>query len=1352
MSGQKLGSLYYTVGIQGMQTFAKDANALRKTIVDLASMPVKDLLAAVNVPDVVQAQRTLNANRTNTINALRTALGSGTLSRPETQIANRALSFIKADSAATIGLFQSLQQQRRAFGEKMGASAEELRSVQTMIKSGEASGEISKGSAFANNLRSAAAHATVVKHSMDGVNSAISRGDRLLAASYEKYEASNKTAADRNSLAAATAKHVVNESLAVERMEHKEKKRLDAAKRRSAEYGEFEFAKMVDAQAADTAARALADARRRTRQYVVKSGNTFIETKPAVIRARQQNATDAEAADRVNRLDALLSGSRTRLAGAERAYESGPKTRPAQDQLNEEALRYGVDEQRARERVASERRLERHAIESAIPRSHDENRIINQEQDLNETLLHVSEQRADIERRVDGILGTQVSHLDKIRASEEAALKYARQRAGRDLTAQETSDVSRDVRERERRQLVGGDAANTSSRLQEVQESIYSIQSSGSTSTPDVQHQMERRVRMLKEEAVLLVRRQELLERQAMLENALASGALSRGQKFLTQNELNAVNEELKKNASATVNSQRHQAGDDSRKYNYRLQELSYGVQDFTQVLAGGGGLDGALRAANNNISQFYAAAGGANAARNSMVATFAILGIAAALKYMGDMAELPAKRLEEVNERLKTTQSLSKDLGRLFEVGSTRVGDISGEPAITGARAQSESERDARLQRQQINNEAEIFGIKQKPSFGEGVGRNVRIDTGAALAAIGGIASLGGLVQNSISDYFNRGARELRDTGSKSDLGKVFKERFVDRKSSSEIENSREVLDPILITPRTRKYFDAILKSADTSPAAAVKAFKEIDEGGGWSDVSDEEMKPFRDSIQKIEEQLKRIRVAAVVFENALASMSKNITSRNQLLSGASLQRRMASNSEDVSFINEQNELASQLEANARANREEGFVAEAEKAEKDAAARRKLARVRLEGMNPGGELLTTQALSFEERLAGFDKQIAEAKRMRDESGFGAGWIRGNQQMRDIRLAKENFLMEDPKSFSFEAQRSNESFAEADERMTKTYQQMTDSINRNSQKSAAAADAARDKLGQAKVRQDSLNAASRTHDSADRMARAYGTRFDEQDAAVDLDHAKRVEKIKQDYSDKGSAARLQQELAAEKAAYDRRRSELQKERSDYYKFSEESRFAEAYGTSYDERQAAFERENASREDEINRNYAKPGQQAERQRQLDIERDRQVRRKSDMDRLEKRDRDDLRNMFAGDAASLIGGREGQHYANAKQLEDRLRQIEDADKAGMFKEDPMEKQRLLDQAETVFNERQKDINRKQVGFSDIGGMWKQIQMSLKPDKSIALATTANAHLSSISKHSSDAGLKVVIALSP
>jgi hypothetical protein len=136
----------------------------------------------------------------------------------------------------------------------------------------------------------------------------------------------------------------------------------------------------------------------------------------------------------------------------------------------------------------------------------------------------------------------------------------------------------------------------------------------------------------------------------------------------------------------------------------------------------------------------------------------------------------------------------------------------------------------------------------------------------------------------------------------------------------------------------------------------------------------------------------------------------------------------------------------------------------------------------------------------------------------------------------------------------------------------------------------------------------------------------------------------------------------------------------------------------------------------------------------------------------MDRLEKRDRDDLRNMFAGDAASLIGGREGQHYANAKQLEDRLRQIEDADKAGMFKEDPMEKQRLLDQAETVFNERQKDINRKQVGFSDIGGMWKQIQMSLKPDKSIALAATANGHLETIKNTALGQGLKVQIALSP
>lgn len=126
-------------------------------------------------------------------------------------------------------------------------------------------------------------------------------------------------------------------------------------------------------------------------------------------------------------------------------------------------------------------------------------------------------------------------------------------------------------------------------------------------------------------------------------------------------------------------NSALSEGADMSRRWNYQMQEVSYGVQDFLQVISGGGGVGGALRAANNNISQFFAAAGGPQAALYSGAATVAVLGIAAAVDVMSTSTKRAEHNWESLIERTKAFNEAQRDIISATRASLTPYGDISG-------------------------------------------------------------------------------------------------------------------------------------------------------------------------------------------------------------------------------------------------------------------------------------------------------------------------------------------------------------------------------------------------------------------------------------------------------------------------------------------------------------------------------------------------------------------------------------------------------------------------------------------------------------------------------------------------
>ena len=130
---------------------------------------------------------------------------------------------------------------------------------------------------------------------------------------------------------------------------------------------------------------------------------------------------------------------------------------------------------------------------------------------------------------------------------------------------------------------------------------------------------------------------------------------------------LKGLNRDLGDSISAinAYNRDTHNASEFSGRWGNQMQELGYGVQDFVQVLAGGGGLGPALRSASNNFSQFFAVAGGPKAALASTAVALGVLGISLAMDSLGKSTEGASKRIDDLIDRLRDVGELNAEYAK---------------------------------------------------------------------------------------------------------------------------------------------------------------------------------------------------------------------------------------------------------------------------------------------------------------------------------------------------------------------------------------------------------------------------------------------------------------------------------------------------------------------------------------------------------------------------------------------------------------------------------------------------------------------------------------------------------------
>lgn len=282
--------------------------------------------------------------------------------------------------------------------------------------------------------------------------------------------------------------------------------------------------------------------------------------------------------------------------------------------------------------------------------------------DTEERRRFVASEHSDIIRDVNAYLRTQVTLEEKIASAEQAAVNYARQR-NQNMTAAEEDAV----RQRARQGIVnrtahGGTTAakyeqerdSLLARAEEQQQYIRSAAGQNDPVAREYSRALNSAFRIRNEQAANEARMAAIREsRGGSAPSAFNMSGEAREYRRL-ESRNNRLNREMEK-----YNQVLHGIGNASKRWNYQLLELGYGVQDFTQVLAGGGGLSAALRGASNNLSQFFAAGGGKNAA---LWAT----GIGVGALAIGMVLDSITKQSKEAAENLDTVRKSADRLSTL--------------------------------------------------------------------------------------------------------------------------------------------------------------------------------------------------------------------------------------------------------------------------------------------------------------------------------------------------------------------------------------------------------------------------------------------------------------------------------------------------------------------------------------------------------------------------------------------------------------------------------------------------------------------------------------------------------------
>ena len=333
------------------------------------------------------------------------------------------------------------------------------------------------------------------------------------------------------------------------------------------------------------------------------------------------------------------------------------------------------------------------------------------------------------------------------------------------------------------------------------------------------------------------------------------------------------------KTVHSGVNEKLHAGAQSSRRYNFMLQQASYGVQDFVQVI-GQTGLSGALRASANNMASLAAATGTTGGAMVGALGTIAMIGMADALKGMGGEAETATEKLERllgVVRRFSDVRSEMRSFGS--ELVSERLGsgDFSAGPGRSArdeaAKLIGESEESANELRTIIDKIGADLESGSMRRIARGVESNPN-DLGRGMIPVGSIVDpLKDLAAARITDNpAFEAIKRSSVTGARSELSQnaVLNQQGVI--TDAEMEIYRKDFDDFMAKVK-------MISSADQSD---VSQMAEVAKVIGSTDELNESLKKYNESVsdqviaaQQSEQSLKRLNESLDTLESDVAASS---------------------------------------------------------------------------------------------------------------------------------------------------------------------------------------------------------------------------------------------------------------------------------------------------------------------------------------------------------------------------------------------------------------------------------------------------------------------------------------------
>lgn len=191
------------------------------------------------------------------------------------------------------------------------------------------------------------------------------------------------------------------------------------------------------------------------------------------------------------------------------------------------------------------------------------------------------------------------------------------------------------------------------------------------------------------------------------------------------------------KSALKSSNASLHDAAGASRNLNFKYQQLSYGVQDFVQVI-GQTGLSGALRASANNMASFFGASGTGTGAVIGGLGTIAMIGLAEALTMAGDEAETAEDKFSRLSDQVERFADIreraSKFSGEIAGVSSSSSLDLNAFTSRSSALTENTLEQQKVKDKAKANADisiSELSGSDKIGFFGnavENIGRAISL------------------------------------------------------------------------------------------------------------------------------------------------------------------------------------------------------------------------------------------------------------------------------------------------------------------------------------------------------------------------------------------------------------------------------------------------------------------------------------------------------------------------------------------------------------------------------------------------------------------------------------------------